>query len=83
MVVVAIDEARMQLSKLVDRAAKGDSFVIAKAGKPLVKVTALGAKAKPRRLGFLSGEISVPRDFDTMGEAAIAALFGCGASGVK
>ncbi len=70
MVVVDIHQAKTQLSKLVDRAAKGDSFVIAKVGTPLVKVTALGAPAKPRRLGFLAGEISVPRDFDTMGEAA-------------
>jgi antitoxin (DNA-binding transcriptional repressor) of toxin-antitoxin stability system len=76
MLTVNIHEAKTQLSKLVDRAAKGDSFIIAKAGRPLVKVGALGAPAKPRRLGFLAGEISVPKDFDTMGEAAIAALFG-------
>lgn len=75
MVIVNIHEAKTQLSKLVDRAVKGDVFVIAKAGKPLVKVVALGAPAKPRRLGFLEGEISVPKDFDTMGEAAVAALF--------
>jgi prevent-host-death family protein len=76
MVVVNIHEAKTQLSKLVDRAAKGDSFVIARAGKPLVKVAALDAPERPRRLGFLAGEISVPKDFDTMGEAAVAALFG-------
>ncbi len=75
MVTVNIHEAKTQLSKLVDRASKGDSFVIARAGKPLVKVAALDAPAAPRRLGFLAGEISVPKDFDTMGEAAIAALF--------
>jgi antitoxin (DNA-binding transcriptional repressor) of toxin-antitoxin stability system len=76
MVVVNIHEAKTQLSKLVDRAAKGDSFVIARAGKPLVKVSALGAPGKPRRIGFLAGEISVPKDFDRMGEAAVAAMFG-------
>ena len=37
--------------------------MIAKAGKPLVRVTGLDAPAEPRRLGFLSGEIDVPKDF--------------------
>ena len=76
MVTVNIHDAKTQLSRLVDRAAKGEPFVIAKAGKPLVKVSSLATPAKPRRLGFLAGEISVPRDFDRMGEAEIAALFG-------
>jgi prevent-host-death family protein len=76
MVIVNIHEAKTQLSKLVDQAAKGESFVIAKAGKPLVKVAALAAPAKARRLGFLAGEITVPKDFDRLGSAAIATLFG-------
>jgi prevent-host-death family protein len=76
MVTVNIHEAKTQLSKLVDKAAKGESFIIAKAGKPLVKVTALDAPASPRRLGFMKGEIEVPDDFDRMGEGEIAALFG-------
>ena len=75
MVTVNIHEAKTQLSKLVDRAVKGEAFVIAKAGKPLVKVAALAAPAAPQRLGFLAGEIAVPDDFDRMGEAEIAALF--------
>jgi prevent-host-death family protein len=79
MVIVNIHEAKTQLSKLVDRAAKGESFVIAKAGKPLVKVVALDAPKAPRRLGFMAGEIDVPEDFDRMGEDEIAALFGSGA----
>ena len=79
MVTVNIHEAKTQLSRLVDRAAKGEPFVIAKAGKPLVKVAALDAPAAPQRLGFLTGEIAVPKDFDRMGEIEIAALFGIGA----
>ena len=75
---VNIHEAKTQLSRLVDRAVKGEPFVIAKAGKPLVRVAALDAPAPPRRLGFMAGEISVPDDFDEMGEAEIAALFGLG-----
>ncbi|HXT20376.1 MAG TPA: type II toxin-antitoxin system prevent-host-death family antitoxin [Thermoanaerobaculia bacterium] len=79
MVTINIHQAKTQLSKLVDRAAKGEPFVIAKAGKPLVKVAALEAPTEPQRLGFLAGEIAVPEDFDRLGEAEIAALFGAGA----
>jgi len=78
MVVVNIHEAKTQLSKLVDRAAKGEPFVIAKAGKPLVKVVALDAPKRPRRLGFLKGELKVPDDFNRMGQREIAKLFGTG-----
>ena len=76
---VNIHEAKTHLSRLVDRAAKGESFIIAKAGKPLVKVCALDVPSAPRRLGFMAGEISVPKDFNRMGQDEIAALFGTGA----
>ena len=78
MVTVNIHEAKTQLSKLVDRAAKGEPFVIAKAGKPLVKVVALETPKTKRRLGFLKGEFTVPDDFNRMGQAEIAKLFGTG-----
>lgn len=74
-----IHEAKTQLSRLVERAARGEAFVIARAGKPLVKVSAVEAPAEPKRLGFLKGEIEVPDDFDRMGEREIAALFGISA----
>ena len=66
---VDILQARTQLSRLVEQAANGEPFVIAKAGKPLVKVTALHAPEpkQPRRLGFMAGQIAVPDDFDRMG----------------
>lgn len=76
---VNIHEAKTQLSRLVDRAARGEAFVIAKAGKPLVKVSAVDAPVEPQRLGFLKGEIAVPDDFDRMGGREIAALFGMSA----
>ena len=77
MPIVNIHEAKTHLSKLVEEAAKGEPFVIAKAGKPLVKVVPLDAPSdKPkRRVGFLAGEISVPDDFDTMYADEIAAMF--------
>jgi prevent-host-death family protein len=75
---VNIHEAKTHLSRLVEQAARGEPFVIAKAGKPLVKVTALDAPSavQVRRLGFLAGQIAVPDDFDRMGSAEIAQLFG-------
>ena len=76
MKTVDIHEAKTDLSRLVEKAAMGESFVIAKAGKPLVKVTALDAPKSAKRLGFMQGEIDVPRDFDRMGEAEIKRIFG-------
>jgi prevent-host-death family protein len=74
---INIHEAKTHLSRLVEEAAKGESFVIAKAGRPLVKVVPLDApeKREIRRLGFLAGAIRVPDDFDTMGREAVARLF--------
>ena len=74
---VNIHEAKTQLSRLIERAARGEPFIIAKAGKPLVKVTALDAPDSPpkRRRGFLAGQITVPSDFDRMDAEAIEALF--------
>lgn len=78
METVNIHEAKTHLSRLVDRAANGEPFVIAKAGKALVKVMALTAPeaGRTRRTGFLAGEITVPDDFDRMGADEIAHLFG-------
>ena len=77
MLTYNIHDAKTQLSKLVDMAAKGESFIIAKAGKPMVKVMALDAPeaAQVRRLGFLKGHIQVPQDFDTMGADTILEMF--------
>ena len=81
MKVVNIHEAKTHLSRLIEGAVLGESFVIAKAGKPLVKVTPLDAPApaEARRLGFMAGQIAVPDDFDRMGSKEIARLFGGGA----
>ena len=74
---VNIHEAKTHLSRLVDKAAKGESFIIAKAGKPMVKVTPLeDSPKKPlQRIGFMAGEFTVPDDFDTMFQAEIEAMF--------
>lgn len=75
---INIHEAKTHLSKLVEQAARGEAFIVAKAGKPLVKVVPLNAPepAQVRRLGFLAGQISVPADFDRMGADEIEHMFG-------
>ena len=81
MKTVNIHEAKTQLSKLIEEASKGESLIIAKAGKPVVRVTALSAPigAQVRRLGFMAGQVSVPDDFDRMGKEEIEQMFGGGA----
>jgi prevent-host-death family protein len=74
---VNMHEAKTHLSRLVERAANGEPFVIAKAGKPLVKVVPLDAAddKKPSRIGFLDGQFEVPDDFDTMFADEIEEMF--------
>lgn len=72
-----IHDAKTHLSKLVEMAARGESFVIAKAGKPMVKVIALDTpeSSQMKRFGFMAGQIKVPDDFNTMGAGEIQSLF--------
>ena len=74
---VNMHEAKTHLSRLVKAAADGEPFIIARAGKPVVKVVALETPehGATRRIGFLVGRISVPDDFDDMGSGEIESLF--------
>jgi prevent-host-death family protein len=74
---INIHQAKTHLSRLVEEAAQGESFVIAKAGKPMVLVTQLNApEAKPkRRLGMLEGQMTVPDDIKTMFREEIEEMF--------
>ena len=74
---VNMHEAKTHLSRLVKAAAEGEPFVIARAGKPVVKVVAVDApdSGSVRRLGFLAGQILVPDDFDRMGGEEIRVMF--------
>jgi len=77
METINIHEAKTHLSRLVEKAASGEPFVIAKAGKPMVKVVPLDSPdaGQQKRLGFLVGQIKVPDDFDTMGSEEIRTMF--------
>jgi prevent-host-death family protein len=75
--LVNIHEAKTHLSRLIEEAVQGEPFIIAKAGKPVVKVTAIDAPpaSSVQRTGFLRGQISVPADFDRMGSDEITSTF--------
>jgi antitoxin (DNA-binding transcriptional repressor) of toxin-antitoxin stability system len=77
MQTINIHEAKTHLSRLVEDAAQGNVFIIAKAGKPMVKVSPLTGDefSEIKRLGFMSGEIAVPEDFDMIESGPLAELF--------
>jgi prevent-host-death family protein len=74
---VNIHEAKTNLSKLIAKAVKGEPFIIAKAGKPMVRVVAIDAPEpkKQRRIGFGDGTSKIPDDFDTMMQKEIEEMF--------
>ncbi|MBB2199484.1 type II toxin-antitoxin system prevent-host-death family antitoxin [Gluconacetobacter sp. 1c LMG 22058] len=74
---VDIDEAKANLSRLIDAAVQGESFIIAKAGRPVVRITPIVAPDEhfKQRLGFLAGTIRAPEDFDRIGLEEIVSLF--------
>lgn len=75
--VVNIHEAKTHLSRLIEKAAKGEPFIIAKAGRPMVKVVPVEAEEVATRsfFGSMAGEFSVPDDFNTMGAEEIERMF--------
>ena len=77
METVNLHDAKTHLSRLVERAARGESIVIAKAGKPMVKLVPVDEPklVAADRIGFMIGEIQVPDDFDEMGRDEIERLF--------
>lgn len=72
---VNIHEAKTHLSQLIEKALAGEDVIIAKAGKPLVRLTALEPPPRKSRIGFLKGEVTVPADFDTMFQDEIEEMF--------
>ena len=56
--LVNLYDAKTQLSRLIDRAAAGEDIVIARAGKPIVRLVPVD-DALPRQPGLLKG-LAVP-----------------------
>lgn len=61
---VNIYEAKTRLSQLVEEAASGRDVVIARAGRPVARLTRLAGAGGKRRLGVLDGRFRIPRDFN-------------------
>ena len=61
---INIHEAKTHLSRIIDEVAAGHDVIIAKAGKPMARLTALAGVARPKKLGLLKGKLAVPDDFN-------------------
>jgi len=72
--IVNIHEVKANLSELVDAAAKGEPFIIARAGRPLVKVVPVEESDVPRRFDLMAGQLGASEDFETVCRKEIAKL---------
>lgn len=71
-----IHQAKTHLSRLVERAARGEEIIIAKAGKPMAKLVPYRAEAGPRQPGYWRGKVAIRDDFDELPEDVAAAFRG-------
>lgn len=71
-----IHHAKTHLSRLVELAAQGQEFVIAKAGKPMVRVVPIVAAPVARNLGFMAGQGVIDADVKLAFEVDMAEMFG-------
>jgi prevent-host-death family protein len=79
MTQVNIQEAKIHLSRLVDRAAGGEEIVIARSGKPIARLVALGHGREPRKLGlFVNEQYWIAPDFDELPDDVARAFEGDG-----
>ena len=72
---VNIHESKTHFSRLVERAAKGEEIVIARAGRPLARLMPLASPTRPRRPGLLKGRIRISKNFDAPLPRNIARAF--------
>jgi len=66
MPIVNIEDAKAQLSVLVEKVRAGQEVIIGKAGKPVAKLVPYERSEKPRRPGALRGKIRIAEDFDEL-----------------
>ncbi len=74
--IVNMHEAKSTLSRLVERALKGDEIVVSKAGRPLVRLVPVGRTAKVRRPGRWKGRVWMARNFDSLPDKILDAFEG-------
>jgi len=73
--IVNMHEAKTTLSRLVADAVAGDEIILAKAGKPIVRLVPVAQKKKPRKLGIWKGKVKLADDFDAPLPADLLDLF--------
>lgn len=79
MTIVNVHQAKSQLSKLIEQAESGEEVVIARAGKPAVRLVAFTMPGKERQAGIWRDQVSIADDFDTLPDDVLAAFEGRGA----
>ena len=62
--IVNMHDAKSSLSRLVKRAAAGEDILIARAGKPVARLTRISARKRRSPLGVFKGKIQMADDFD-------------------
>lgn len=75
MEIANIHQAKSQLSRLVERAMEGEEVIIAKAGRPMVRLVPIRSDDSPRAGGQWKGRVRIADDFDVLPDD-IAAAFG-------
>lgn len=76
MTTINLHAAKTHLSRLVEAAAAGEDIVIAKAGKPMVRLVPVAASGRRTGFGALRGKIRIGDDFDTPLPASLLRAFG-------
>lgn len=64
MLTITLQEAKIQLSRLIEKVAAGEEIIITKTGKPVAKLVPLHDAPSTRSLGIFNGKLNVPEDFD-------------------
>ena len=78
MQTINIHEAKTQLSRFIDQASQGESFIIARAGGPVARLVPLEAVKHTRQLGLGRAIYSLPANFDSLHTDNIQAMFEAG-----
>jgi prevent-host-death family protein len=63
MKTVTIHEAKTNLSRLIEKACRGEEIVIARGPDPVVRLVPISGKKGKRKLGLLKGKLVVRQEF--------------------
>lgn len=64
MEIINTHEAKTHLSRLLERAASGEEFIIARAGKPIARLIGYQSRSSPRTGAHWKGLVRIAPDFD-------------------